>query len=213
MSIFPQIVEHHGTPGFTEFTFAPTYNPTVAIYDIKVDQAFEAVMAKCRKGVFVLIETQRDATGKHKIFVGSSGVDTSKKNLDGKGQFFFERIMHRKSDKPDQAEKWDKAIFLCDWEEDIFWAAKSKAIQGKRLQKSNIVAAMKKEVSIMERMLFGELKKFDKNGSLKLKQSKGRISQNILAPDSKRYEHYVKIVMFCLERIVPNYNLPPTKKP
>lgn len=204
MSIFPQIVEQHNVTGFTEFTFAPTYNPTVAIYDTQVEQAFEAVMEKCRKGVFVLVETQPDTNGKHKIFIGSSGASRSSKNSPGKSQILFDRVSYHKSTQPKQAQRWDKAIFLCDWEEDIFRSFKSSA---SNVKKQDIINKMQNEVNLMKKILIAELKKFDKNGSLIVQQKKETIPQNIPTSDSDRYKHYVEIVMLCLKKIVPTYNV------
>lgn len=210
MNIFPLLIEHQSVPGFSEFTFAPIYSPTVAIYDSGVEKAAEAVIRKCRKGVFILVETQPDGKGKHKIYVGSAGVERRGDTPEGKQDTFMDRIKYLESTQPKEAQLWDKAIFLCDWEKDIFWAATGTA-PAQKLGFNAFMSKMKKEVRTVEKLLYRELKKINQSGSLAVKQPNKNPPDNIPPSDLNRYEHYIEIVMLCLQKIIPNYNEPPLR--
>lgn len=162
---------------------------------------------KIRRGVYILAATERNSLGKYNVTVGQSGVDGEKQKL-------IERVKYHVSKPPRGMEKWNKAILVCDWENDILAGAKGGSKQkSSKNNKEILLKTMKSEVHFLESMLHSELKKYDDEiGSLSVQRDEGGINKLMLNPDLRRYEYYVECVMKILGDIASGFMDPPREK-
>ena len=200
-------------PGFTELELPPVFDPVVILLDREGARGFNKTKLKnsdsdveIRKGVYILAATELNSFGKYNVTVGQSGVD-------GKKQTLIERVKYHASIPPVGMEKWNKAILICDWENDILAGAKSGSKQKSRKNKEILIQTMRTEVHLLESMLHSELKKYDDQiGSLSIERDEGGIIEFMLNPDLRRYEYYVECVMKILGDITPDFAEPSKTK-
>lgn len=202
--------------GYWQLELPPAFDPVAILLDRKEAEGYNKVKLKnsdsdveIRKGVYILAATERNSLGKYNVTVGQSGVD-------GQRQILIQRVKHHASNPPVGMEKWDKAILLCDWENDILAGAKSsskKKSNASKASKEVLIQIMKTEVHLLESMLHSELKKYDDEiGSLSVERNEGGLIEFMPNPDLRRYEYYVECAMRILEDIAPDFMKPSKNK-
>lgn len=216
MSAFSLQGENELKSGYVKMEFVPFYSPTVMIYDRKKGENIGSAKLgddEPKKGVYVLVETEL-TWGRYKISVGLGGVNKKEKTPEGEQQTLLGRVKYHASNPPEDMEKWDKAILICDWEVDI----ENRAIEFGSLRPERrdvkISEAIKSEVHLLEKMLHAELMQFTEEfGSLKVYRNRGENFKYFMPnPDNERYEYYIGIVMESLQQIAPNYDKPRQRK-
>lgn len=215
-SAFSMRDESQLVSGFTKLEFAPFYNPTVLIFDNKEAGGIGSTKLggdEPKKGVYVIVETE-PTRGRYNVTVGLGGVDGNRGTAKGDQQTLLKRVKYHDYSPPSVMEDWDKAILICDWEDDIRNRAIEFGSVAQQTQGKKIIEAMKSEVTLIEKMLHAELNQFTGSlGSLRVHRNKSKRFNYFMAnPDNERYEYYIGIAMEALRQIVPNYDAPPTRK-
>ena len=213
-----QLVE--GVTGLNKLEFVPFYNPTVLILDREETKGIgrarmSAVSADSSllKGVYILAESD-PTRGRYNVSVGLSGVDRNSVTPEGEQQTLLERVKYHASSPPSDVEDWDKAILICDWEDDIRNRVIKFGSVAQTTQDGKIVEAMRSEVHLLEKMLHAELAQFSGVlGSLNVHRNKGKGFRYFMTnPDRARYDYYIRIAMEALRKIGIDYDAPPTRK-
>lgn len=214
MNQFSVVGEEQLESGFIRLKFAPFYNPTVLIYDrCEAENIGSEKLGENepKKGVYVLAETT-SRYSKYNVTVGLSGVDRKRGTAKDEQQSLLRRVKHHASNPPSFMKGWDKAILICDWENDIRNRAMEFGHVTQKNQNAKIDEAMKSEVHLIEKMLHTELMKFnEKSGSLKVHRNADpkRFQYYMPTPDNERYQYYIKIVLEALREIDINYKKDP----
>ena len=207
MSAFSVVGGSQFARGFTRLEFPPFYDPVVVIFDKK--DAGNIASKKLgvnepKKGVYVIVETE-PSWGRYNVTVGLGGVDGEKQTL-------LRRVKHHDYNPPSVMEDWNKAILICDWEDDIRNRAFNYNSASKENQKKKIDEAMASEVHLIEKMLHEELMGFNEDlGSLRVHRNQSsNFTHYMPNPDNERYDYYIRVVMEALRKIVPKYDEPRT---
>lgn len=220
MSAFSIRDEDTSAKGYTVLEFVPFYNPTILILDREETKGIGRVRMgpdsadSYLKGVYILAESD-PTRGRYNVSVGLGGVDGKRGTVKGGQQTLLERVKYHASSPPSDVEEWDKAILICDWEDDIRNRAIKFGSVVQTTQDRKITEAMRSEVHLLEKMLHAELTKFTgkTSGSLNLHRNKSKRFNYFMAnPDNERYEYYIGIAMEAFRQVVPKYDAPPTRK-
>ena len=195
-----------GAPGIYELKFKPFFNQNVIVLDWQETAGkFSPKLAdhEPKKGVFVLVEPPKVDTKKYGIYVGYAGVDKREDTPEGEQQTLYGRIEYLSGDMMNltKIESWDKAILLCDWDEDIRkGTAKSKNSNHRaKRNKAIIDEFMKKEVNHVSKILYKGLKDASNPNWNVLAEDKE--NYYLPNPDSRRYDYYVGVIIELLQMI------------
>ena len=207
MSYLPDFVRKEIVPGVTGVDLdwsnvgaigLPRLKPTLMIYD--KDQAYqkgpktiEASLGSsfADKGVYILFDSKQTQGGKYNVRVGLSGVDGE--------ATLFDRLKTHASNPPDNMKNWDKAIAICDWEDDIpieiIAETKSKRQMIEQENNELIEDRMDVETKFFEKMLNEVIKIIP----TLMPRSKDRRKGFIVDPDIERYNLYILYILELLD--------------
>ena len=211
MSAFSIIGECPLARGFDKLKFVPFYNPTVVIFDSNKAGGIGSIKLgdkEPKKGVYIIAETE-PSWGRYNVTVGLGGVDGEKQTL-------LNRVKYHNYSPPSMIKEWDHAILICDWEVDIRNRAKEFGSFSEKKQHEKIAETMKSEVHFIEKMLHEKLMEFNEElGSLRVHRNADpkHFNSFMANPDNERYEYYIGVVMEALRKVIPKYDVQPTRSP
>lgn len=206
MSYLPDFVRKEIVPGVTGVDLdwsnvgaigLPRLKPTLMIFDWeqakgqgpkKIQASYGSPFAG--KGIYVLFDSQPTDGGKYNVRVGLSGVDGEKK--------LYGRLKEHASTPPDKMKRWDKAVAICDWEDDIpaeIIAQKKRQQEIKQENYPAVVARMAEETKFLEKKLFeivDIIPTFLGRGSY-------HRTGFIVDPDIERYNLYILYILELLD--------------
>lgn len=208
MRYLPDFVRNEIMDGVTGFDLdwsnvsgidIPRLSPKLMIFDWKqakgksrrkLEASYGGPFAE--KGVYILFDSQPTDGGKYNVRVGLSGVDGNKK--------LFERLKEHVSTLPNNMKKWDKAVAIFDWEDDIpieiIAETRSKEKKAKIENRDLIDARMGVEAKFLEKKLNEVLKEI----STLIPRSKDSRKGFIVNPDIQRYNLYILYILELLNR-------------
>ena len=178
-------------PGFHELNFTPLYNPGLLVCHRSEVDSQNLPVAK--KGIFVPVVTHKKGYA-YDIYIGCSGFDSETHPLVNR--------LHRVCN-PDIglkiAGKWDKAVLLFDWQDDIEACAKQKGPYND-LKKFNWVNEIMDNEAYYLKGYFAD--KFRKDMKLKVDGGQRTKSFFLPNPDVQRYECYFGLVKELVQMII-----------
>ena len=208
MSYLPDFVRNEIMDGVTGFDLdwsnvngidIPRLRPKLMIFDWKqakgkgrgrLEASYGGPFAK--KGVYILFDSQPTDGGKYNVRAGLSGVDGKKK--------LYERLKKHVSTLPNNMKKWDKAVAIFDWEDDIpieiIAETRSKEKKAKIENSDLIDARMGVEAKFLEKKLNEVLKEIP----TLIPRSKDSRKGFIVNPDIQRYNLYIFYILELLNR-------------
>ena len=167
---------------------------------------------KYRRGFYICLDTNLMG-GRYNVFVGSGGMMKTKDS-----QTLFTAIADQASRNPDDSEeknpfkkrnKWDKAILVCDWEQDIQFR---KIYAGSMMHDHDkynkpVNNTMKDDIKLAGSFCNIKLKEYEDSGSLRVSQNKQNTSNLFISNfyDSDRYEYYVHLALKFVECLIPDF--------
>ena len=186
--------------GFHQLWFTPPYDPLILVLDKESSKGVGSVKLEKmgndepKKGVFVLVEPlietskSKQPPTKYNIYVGYAGVE--------KDQTLYRRIQHLRSDPNiNDIDNWEKAILICNWENDIISEKEGNFPERHPL----ISEVIHNEAVHLSIILHKRLEK-EKNPKWNIVGRKPD-SYYMPNPDSLRYQYYVVAVMQLLRKL------------
>ena len=176
--------------GFYEFNFTTLYNPGILVCErSKLDPQN---LPDAKKGIFIPVVTQK-ADYNFDIYIGCSGLESDEHPLVNR----LHRVCNRDCGLQ-IAGKWDKAVLLFDWQDDIEDCVQFK--KGFDLQEklTFVNGIMDNEAYYLKTEFANRFRK-----DLNLKVDGQQIRSFVLfRPDFSRYEYYFIVVSELVRMII-----------
>lgn len=191
--------------GFLEVNFKPIYNPGILVCHMQESNPQDLPIA-CQ-GIHILFNTSENL-----VFVGTGGTEKeihdeeAKANLCANQYSRLYNLIYKHDDDPDKNPKWQKAILIFDWENDIkLDKSKKKLFRNLNTRIDNeINKIMREEISDLKKILLSKINSLQ-NWHLEnnpsdvpsdLKNLTGEPEgENAPFLDSERCNYYVTIIM------------------
>lgn len=191
-------------PGFFKVEPDSSYNPNVLIYQKQDSRPINTVFLESKhnnKGVYILVDTEKNKNGNFKLQIGVAGVS-------GQATLFdrLERMRSGTKDSQDspESDKWGKAILIFDWRDDIEDWLQSLGNFREEEKKKLIDVALDSEVYKLEKFLYDELKKIAEDLNVEV-EGRSRAEPEVPETDKQRYKYYLEVVEELLKMITKNY--------
>jgi len=182
-----------GSPGFYEIEFDSIYTPHVLFYEKKGQDSSPDEPFPNSRGVFILVNTKRQKKSSSFVKVGFSGVS-------GNSTLFCRlgRLWHDSNKSTSEESVWNKAILICNWQDDIKVWLNNMGNLKTEAETKLIEAVMDSEVFYLEKILFHGLNSASRELNINLVGNKKAIfpKWNTDSPRNKDYLDMVKILLF-----------------
>lgn len=189
--------------GFEELDCDSCCDPSVLIYNRQKQGTSRrkwgsSRLHKALKGIYILLRTETEDDS-FCVFVGHGGVRGKKANLFSGGYARLYRVLYKDKGMPDAISKWDKAILISDWEEDIKARAEQSGDYDRKTIERLVDEVMNSEVIYLKALLRSKL-----HAHNDLHLTSKSIGKNYFMPnpDLRRYKCYVAIAIELVEKII-----------